>query len=156
MLRGCGFVLVGLALVFSLIAFYEFSTETLLLNPKLLISNQFHTYFRVNSVFFDPNIFGRYLMLTMIGLSAVLLDSRRGRTVAAAAACIAVLLAAMVMTLSQSSLIGLLVGYDRCAPLGSVEDSRSCGSGRRDRRCRRFGCAVRQRNTTSLPAGDQQ
>ncbi|MEI7889438.1 MAG: O-antigen ligase family protein [Actinomycetes bacterium] len=117
LIRGCAMVLVGLALVFSALAFYEFSTETLLLNPKLLISNQFHTYFRVNSVFFDPNIFGRFLMLVMVGLSATLLDTRRGRNVAALAGCIAVLLAAMVMTLSQSSLVGLLAGLAVIAAL---------------------------------------
>jgi len=110
LVRICGLILVGLALIFSGVAFFEYGTETLLLNPKLLISNQFHTYFRVNSVFFDPNIFGRFLMLVMIGLAAALLDTKRGRTVAAISACLAVLLAAMVMTLSQSSFLGLLAG----------------------------------------------
>ena len=117
LVRGCGLVLVGLALIFSGVAFYEYLTETLLLNPKLLISNQFHTYFRVNSVFFDPNIFGRFLMLVMIGLAAVILDSKRGRTVAIATAVSTVLLAAMVMTLSQSSLLGLLAGFATLAAL---------------------------------------
>lgn len=117
LIRGCAMVLVGLALAFSAIAFYEFGTETLLLNPKLLISNQFHTYFRVNSVFFDPNIFGRFLMLVLVGLSATLLDTRRARDIAALAGGIAVLLAAMVMTLSQSSLVGLLAGLAVIAAL---------------------------------------
>ena len=117
LVRGCGLVLVALALIFSGVAFYEYLTETLLLNPKLLISNQFHTYFRVNSVFFDPNIFGRFLMLVMIGLAAVILDSKSGRTVAIATGVSAVLLAAMVMTLSQSSLLGLLAGF---ATLGAL------------------------------------
>ena len=115
--RGCALILVGLALVFSGIAFFEYGTKTLLLNPKLLISNQFHTYFRVNSVFFDPNIFGRYLMLVMIGLAASLLDTKRGKNVAAICACLAVLLTAMVMTLSQSSFLGLLVGLAVIAAL---------------------------------------
>jgi O-antigen ligase len=117
LIRNCGLILVGLALVFSGIAFFEYGTQTLLLNPKLLISNQFHTYFRVNSVFFDPNIFGRFLMLVMIGLAATLLDTKRGKYVAAISACLAVLLAAMVMTLSQSSFIGLLVGLAVVAAL---------------------------------------
>jgi len=115
--RGCALVLAALALIFSGVAFYEYFTETLLLNPKLLISNQFHTYFRVNSVFFDPNIFGRFLMLVMIGLAAVILDSKNGRTVAIATGVSAVLLAAMVMTLSQSSLLGLLAGFATLAAL---------------------------------------
>jgi len=117
LVRGCGLILVGLALIFSGIAFFEYGTETLLLNPKLLISNQFHTYFRVNSVFFDPNIFGRFLMLVMVGLSAALLDSKRGRNLAMICGSLAVLLAAMVMTLSQSSFVGLLAGLAIVAAL---------------------------------------
>ena len=117
LVRGCAIVVTALALAFSAVAFYEYFSETLLLNPKLLISNQFHTYFRVNSVFFDPNIFGRFLMFAMIGLAAVILDSKSGRIVLACAAASAVLLAAMVMTLSQSSLLGLLTGFATLAAL---------------------------------------
>lgn len=110
LLRGCGLILLGLALIFSLFGFYEYFTETLILNPKLLISNEYHTYFRVNSVFFDPNIFGRFLMLVMIGVAAVLLKSASGIRVALCAGAFAVLLVALVTTLSQSSLVGLLAG----------------------------------------------
>ena len=117
LVRGCSVVLAALALIFSGVAFYEYWTRTLLLNPKLLISNQFHTYFRVNSVFFDPNIFGRFLMLTMIGLAAVILDSRRGKVVLAATAASGLLLTAMVLTLSQSSLLGLVAGFATLAAL---------------------------------------
>jgi O-antigen ligase len=117
LVRGCAIVIVALALAFSAVAFYEYFSQTLLLNPKLLISNQFHTYFRVNSVFFDPNIFGRFLMLAMIGLAAVILDSKSGRLVLTCVAASAVLLAAMVMTLSQSSLLGLLTGFATLAAL---------------------------------------
>ena len=117
LLRGCGIVLVVLALSFSLFGFYEYWTQTLILNPKLLISNEFHTYFRVNSVFFDPNIFGRFLMLVMIGVAAVLLKASRGRTVALCTASFVVLLGALVTTLSQSSLIGLLAGLATLAAL---------------------------------------
>ncbi len=117
LVRGCALALVALALAFSALGFYEYWTRTLLLNPKLLISNQFHTYFRVNSVFFDPNIFGRFLMLVMIGVAAVLLDTKRGRTVAACSATLAVLLGALVLTLSQSSIVGLIAGLAALAAL---------------------------------------
>ena len=36
------------------------------LNPKLVAANDVHAYFTVNSVFFDPDIFGRFLALVMI------------------------------------------------------------------------------------------
>ena len=32
----------------------------------MIRSNEFHTYFRVNSVFWDPNIYGRYLALVIV------------------------------------------------------------------------------------------
>ena len=55
------------------IGFWEFQTRHLLLNPKVIASNQVEEYFRVNSLFFDPNIYGRFLALVMLGLASVLL-----------------------------------------------------------------------------------
>ena len=77
-----GGVLVALALVFAAIGFWEFQTRHLLLNPKVIASNQFEEYFRVNSLFFDPNIYGRFLALVMIGLASVLLWAKRPRSLA--------------------------------------------------------------------------
>ena len=49
----------GLAIVFSLIGFYEYATKTIILNPKLDVGQRgLHTYFTVNSVFFDPTSSG--------------------------------------------------------------------------------------------------
>ena len=47
--------------MFAAIGFVEYATRHLFLNPKVIASNQFETYFRVNSLFFDPNIYGRFL-----------------------------------------------------------------------------------------------
>ena len=76
-------VLVALALAFAAIGFVEYATRQLLLNPKVIASNELEEYFRVNSLFFDPNIYGRFLALVMLGLAAVLLWERRPRTVGA-------------------------------------------------------------------------
>ena len=54
-------VLVVLALALVGVGFWEYATQHLLLNPKVIDSNQFEYYFRVNSLFFDPNIYGRFL-----------------------------------------------------------------------------------------------
>jgi O-antigen ligase len=109
-LRRCLAVLVVLALVFVLIGFVEYATKSLLLNPKLVAENNVHTYFAINSVFFDPDIFGRFLALVMITVAAVLLYARRQRDQLVAAAVLAVLWAGLVLTLSRSSLAALLVG----------------------------------------------
>ena len=69
-LRAGLLVLVGLALVFVAVGFVEYATRSLLLNPKVIASNELEEYFRVNSLFFDPNIYGRFLSLVMLGLAA--------------------------------------------------------------------------------------
>ena len=63
----------------SAIGFVEYATRSLLLNPKVIASNELEAYFRVNSLFFDPNIYGRFLALVMLGLAGVLLWERRPR-----------------------------------------------------------------------------
>jgi O-antigen ligase len=103
-------VLIGLALIFAGIGFVEYATRSLLLNPKVIASNELEEYFRVNSLFFDPNIYGRFLSLVMLGLATVLLWERRTRDVRIAAVLLAVLWGGLVLTLSQSSFAGLLAG----------------------------------------------
>ena len=78
-------VLVVLALALVGVGFWEYATKHLLLNPKVIDSNQFESYFRVNSLFFDPNIYGRFLIVVMIGVAAVVAWTSRSRTALAGA-----------------------------------------------------------------------
>jgi O-antigen ligase len=111
-------VMVGLALVFAFVGFFEYATGRLLItNAKLLDANDVKPYFRVNSVFFDPNIYGRYLALTMTGLAGALLWSRRPRDGVRIAVVLAVLWAGLVLSLSQSSFGALLIGLAVLAAL---------------------------------------
>lgn len=103
-------VLAALALVFAGIGFVEYATRHLFLNPKVIASNQFEDYFRVNSLFFDPNIYGRFLAIVMLGVATVLIWSRSPRNVYGSAAVLAILWAGLVLTLSQSSFAALLLG----------------------------------------------
>jgi O-antigen ligase len=114
---GCFSLAVALALAFAGVGFVEYATKHLFLNQKLIESNQFESYFRVNSLFFDPNIYGRFLAMVMIGLGAMLLWPRRNRDVAIATASLAVLWAALVLSFSQSSFAALLVGLAVLAAL---------------------------------------
>jgi hypothetical protein len=109
-LRAGFYVLIALALVFVAVGFVEYATRELLLNPKVIASNELEEYFRVNSLFFDPNIYGRFLALVMLGLASVLLWDRRPRTVGLATAALAVLWGGLLLTLSQSSFAALLAG----------------------------------------------
>src|SRR3954452_4864036 len=98
-----------LALSFVAIGFVEYATRHLLWNPKVIASNQFESYFRVNSLFFDPNIYGRFLAVVMACLADAQLWAREWRTLVAAKLALGVLLAGLVLTFSQSSLAALLV-----------------------------------------------
>jgi putative inorganic carbon (hco3(-)) transporter len=115
--RGCLALLAGLAVLFALVGFVEYATKSIFLNPKLLAANQDHAYFTVNSVFFDPNIFGRFLALVMIMLGAVLLYARRQRIQLLTLAVLAILWGGLVLTLSRSSLGALLIGLGTLAAL---------------------------------------
>ena len=117
LIRTCLALLTGLAVLFALVGFVEYATKTILLNPKLVAANEVHAYFTVNSVFLDPNIFGRFLALVMILLAAVLLYARRQRTQLVTVAILAILWGGLVLTLSRSSLGALLVGLGVLAAL---------------------------------------
>jgi O-antigen ligase len=110
LLLRCLGVAVALAVVFAGIGFVEYARKELFLNPKVVAANQFDNYFRVNSLFFDPNIYGRFLALVMIAVTAVVLWWRERRGVLAAAAVLAWLLAGLVTSFSQSSIAALLLG----------------------------------------------
>jgi O-antigen ligase len=101
---------VTIALACALIGFWEYATKELLWNSKVIESNQFESYFRVNSLFYDPNIYGRYLALVMIAMAGVLLWEKRPRDIAITALTLAVLWGGLVLTFSQSSFAALLIG----------------------------------------------
>jgi O-antigen ligase len=105
------------ALVFALFGFWEYGTRHLIWNSNVIQSNDFHTYFRVNSLFWDPNVYGRYLALTIVAVVAVALWLRNARLVLWLGALVAVLWLALVTTFSQSSFAALLAGLAALAAL---------------------------------------
>jgi O-antigen ligase len=98
------------ALAFVAVGSVEYVTRSLFWNDQVIRSNEFHTYFRVNSVFWDPNIYGRYLALVIVIATAALLWARERRGQAMLTALIAVLWIGLVPTFSQSSFAALLAG----------------------------------------------
>lgn len=98
------------ATAFVAIGSVEYLTRDLFWNDQVIRSNEFHTYFRVNSVFWDPNIYGRYLALVMVLATAALLWARERRDFALLALLLGVLWLGLVQTFSQSSYVALLGG----------------------------------------------
>lgn len=103
-------VLVVEALLAAAIGFGQYLTGELFWNEKVIAGNEAHAWFRVNSIFFDPNIMGRYLAIAMIAVAAFVAWSPDRRRGLAGCAVFAVLLIALGITFSQSSLLALLAG----------------------------------------------
>ncbi len=110
LLLRCLGVAVALGVAFAGVGFIEYYRKALFLNPKVVAANQYDNYFRVNSLFFDPSIYGRFLALVMIAVTTVVLWSRSRREVLLAAAVLAWLLGGLVTSFSQSSIAALLLG----------------------------------------------
>jgi len=98
------------AVAFVLVGTVEWVSGSLFWNDQVIRSNDFHTYFRVNSVFWDPNIYGRYLALVAVVAMSVLLWAREQRTMALLTALVAVVWFGLFPTYSQSSFAALLAG----------------------------------------------
>jgi len=109
-LRVSLYAVIGLALLWAVVGFVEYQMRELLWNEVVIRSNDFHVYFRVNSLFWDPNVYGRYLALVITVVAAALLWARQYRDAIALAAVSGVLWLALITTFSQSSFVALLAG----------------------------------------------
>jgi O-antigen ligase len=105
------------AVAFVLVGSIEYLSRELFWNDQVIRSNEFHTYFRVNSIFWDPNIYGRYLALAIVIAMSALLWAKERRTFALLTALVAVLWLGLVPTFSQSSFAALLAGLAVLAAL---------------------------------------
>ncbi len=110
LLLTCLATAVALAVLFAGVGFVEYYRKHLFLNPKVVAANEYDNFFRVNSLFFDPNIYGRFLALVMVAVMAGVLWSVRRRSVWAGGAVLLWLLAGLVTSFSQSSIAALLLG----------------------------------------------
>jgi O-antigen ligase len=98
------------SVAFVVVGSVEYLSRSLFWNDQVIRSNEFHTYFRVNSVFWDPNIYGRYLALVIVVAMAALMWARGRRTFAVLTVLIGALWLGLTLTFSQSSFIALLAG----------------------------------------------
>jgi O-antigen ligase len=105
----CTVALVAIAVLLAGVGFVEYERKSLFLNPKLVAANQYDNFFRVNSVFFDPSIYGRFLVLVMIAVTTSVLWGGRRRAKLGAIVLLW-LLAGLVTSFSQSSIAALLLG----------------------------------------------
>jgi putative inorganic carbon (HCO3(-)) transporter len=101
--------LLVMASVFAAIGVYQWITRDIFWNPRVIASNAFAPFFRVNSVFWDPSIYGRFLVVAIVvALVVALYGARRNAIVAAIA--IVGLWVGLVLSFSQSSFVALVAG----------------------------------------------
>jgi hypothetical protein len=104
--------LTGMAFAFAVIGIWQYSTRNIFWNPKVIVDNAYATsswFYRVNSVFYDPSIYGRFLVVAILaGIVAVLFA--RGARAWAALAAVAVTWVGLVPSFSQSSFAALGAG----------------------------------------------
>jgi putative inorganic carbon (HCO3(-)) transporter len=105
------------AVAFVLVGSVEYVSRSLFWNDQVIRSNEFHTYFRVNSIFWDPNIYGRYLALVIVAAMSALLWVKERKTLALLTGLVAVLWLGLAVTFSQSSFAALLAGLAALAAL---------------------------------------
>src|SRR5206468_8615329 len=103
-------VLLVEGLILALIGIGQFADQHIFWNGKLETSNDFHFYFRVNSLFWDPNIYGRYLVLTILLASTALLWAAKRSMAFLLTGAVAVVFLGLVFAFSQTSFIALFVG----------------------------------------------
>jgi O-antigen ligase len=98
----------ALATLFAAVGLWQAATHELFFYaPNLAASNANTDYFRVTSLFGDPSLYGRHLVLG-IGVALALLATRRWR-VWPLIGLLAVMWAGLLFSYSQSSMVALLV-----------------------------------------------
>jgi O-antigen ligase len=117
-LRPASWALLASGLVAAAVGLVQAATRQVWWNPKVVDANRFRPDFRTNSLYWDPNIYGRALVVAILLVVAWMLVTRVTRArFAIAIATIAVLVVALWNTYSQSSWVALAAGTSIVAVL---------------------------------------
>jgi O-Antigen ligase len=102
--------LVALGTLFAAIGMWQAQTRTLFFGRDVEVANAYTSFFRVTSLFKDPSLYGRYLVVPIAVLLVAILV-RRGRAIdwILATGFIAFLFAGLYFSYSQSSFVALFV-----------------------------------------------
>ena len=103
--------LVATALAYAAVGGYQWVTRDVFWNPSVKVFNAYAPFFRVNSVFWDPSVYGRYLCVAILAsLAGILLGGVRGWRVACLYAVVVVTWLGLLISFSQSSFVALMAG----------------------------------------------
>ncbi len=102
--------LVLMAAAFAVIGMYQYATRDVFWNPKVIVGNAYAPFYRVNSVFYDPSVYGRFLVVAILAALVMVLYDRSRPPAYAAVGAIVVIWAGLLFSFSQSSFAALMVG----------------------------------------------
>jgi O-antigen ligase len=103
-------LLAAMAFTFAAIGVYQWVTRDVFWNPKVIVGNAYAPFYRVNSVFWDPSIYGRFLVVAILAALVLVVGGARSRLVFASAALIAFVWVGLLFSFSQSSFAALIAG----------------------------------------------
>jgi putative inorganic carbon (HCO3(-)) transporter len=102
--------LVVMALAFAWVGVYQYATRDVFWNPKVIVGNAYAPFYRVNSVFYDPSVYGRFLVVAMLAALVLALYDRDRRVAYASGAAVVLIWPGLLFSFSQSSFAALMVG----------------------------------------------
>jgi putative inorganic carbon (HCO3(-)) transporter len=102
--------LVALATLFAVVGIYQWLTRDIFWNPKVRVGNAYAPFYRVNSVFWDPSIYGRFLVVAILAALVVVLYAKAGRDSLLSGLAIVAIWIGLLFSFSQSSFAALIVG----------------------------------------------
>jgi hypothetical protein len=112
--------LVGLGVVFASVGLWQSQTRTVFFARDIEVANAYTTFFRVTSLFKDPSLYGRYLVVPIaVLLVVIVLRQGRSREWIAAASLVAFLFWGLFYSYSQSSFVALFAVAFGVALLGA-------------------------------------
>ena len=111
--------LVALGTLFAAVGIWQAHTRTLFFGRDVEVANAYTSFFRVTSLFKDPSLYGRYLVVPIAVLLVAILV-RRGRTIdwIVATAFVAFLFLGLFYSYSQSSFVALFIVTFAVAVIG--------------------------------------
>ena len=103
--------LVGTALAFAVVGAYQWARRDVFWNPGLKVGNAYAPFFRVNAVFWDPSIYGRYVAVAILAtLTGILLGGVHRWKLAGLFAVVVATWCGLFFSFSQSSFVALACG----------------------------------------------
>jgi len=91
------------------LAIWQYALRGVFWNESLIQANVYSRFYRVNSIFFDPNILGRFLVVAVVAALALAWVAKDRRTILLLLGVNAILAAGLFVTFSRSSALMLMI-----------------------------------------------